>query len=109
MNVYPMTMQILTADLVRRHGGSTDFNWDEVGLSYPCDLQPVEASKQVQLAELGIVASGKLFWDSGSVAIEDDARIKIDGSVYKLSTGSKVTPSQRSGWPAKAFVMEARL
>lgn len=105
----PMTMQVLSADQIRRHGGNTDFVWDDVGSVYPCDLQPVEASKQIGMLQLGIQASGKLFWDSTQVVIADDSRIKIDGEVYKLSTNSKVTPSQRPGWFAKAFVMEARL
>lgn len=109
MNILPMMMQVLSADQVRQHGGATDFNWDEAGPVYPCDLQPVEASKQVAMLQLGIQASGKLYWDSTQVAIDDDARIKIDGEVYKLSTSSKVTLSQRPGWSAKAFVMEARL
>lgn len=108
MTIYPMTMQVLSVDLVRRIGGGTDFNWDQAGPSYPCDLQPVEASKQVALLELGIRASGKLYWDPADIVIEDDARIKVGADVYKLSTSASAV-NQRPGWPSKAFVMEARL
>jgi len=104
----PLKMQVLTADVIRRHGGAAEYAWDDAGPSYPCDAQPVEATKKASLHMMEIDASYTLFWDPAAVAIDADARIKINGEVFKLAS-AKQTTIQRPGWPAKAFIVEARL
>jgi hypothetical protein len=101
-------MQVVDSSKVRMHGAGTNFDYDGEGPVYPCDLQPVEATKQMNFQQMGIDATHMLFWNPADVTVASDKRFIVDGIPYKLASSSQ--PSlQRPGWPSKAFVVEARL
>ena len=107
MSLMRQSMQVLQSSQYRQHGGVSDYQWDTAGVSYPCSLQPVSASKQVNLGMMDVRASHTLFWNPKVATITDTSRIKIDETVYKVVTKGTPTDGQEFKWPGEAFVVEA--
>jgi hypothetical protein len=102
------SMQVLPAKVVRQYGGASDYQWDDAGPQYPCDLQPTSATKRVTLQVLGIDPTHNLFFNPADVTLGAEDRIKVEGKTYKVLSLEQ-SGSVRNREPGLAYVTEARL
>lgn len=101
-------MQVLKTTVSRQHGGASDFKWDGEGQSYACNVQPLSSSKKLNLLAMNIEATHNLYFDPKQVTLANDDRVSINGKGFKVA--SLESPiDQPPGWPAEAFIVEAKL
>lgn len=102
------SMQVLSPSNVRQYGGASDFQWNDDGPAYACDLQPIETTKKLTLLAMGMDSTHMVRWNPADVTVGEEDRIKIESRTFKV-VSLDIPIGQRPGWPAKAFVQEVRI
>lgn len=108
MSMLSGRMVVVPPEIIIQPGSIPDYSWNSTGQEYPCDVQPIETGKQVQLSAISIDATHVVYFNPRQIELKVSDRLLIADKLYAVQS-LEFPRSQRAQWPAMAMVREARL